>query len=130
MNEWFDRFEGVPDTADALLAEAIKCDMKERLEQAMLDDAVLLDFLSSRTATVEFDVVIDRGLGGGELAFIPERAENEPFAASIGLPAVTAMVASMRRRLEADESAWSRLEDESFCFEISVHPDAVTLSEA
>jgi hypothetical protein len=118
----------MPNSADELLAEAIKRDIYGRLEQAMLDDEVVSEFLNNSPATVVFDVVIDRDAEEAEtrpLAFRGEERDDVPFVASIGRPAVAAMVASMRKRIGRAESAPLATPDEPFFFEIAVHPDPV-----
>lgn len=115
QKEQFD-FDTVPSSADALLAEAIRLDVANRLEDAMQDDAVIAEFLTSGHATVELNVTVDRDLGLGDQRFDVPLADDQPFAAIVGQPAVTAMVASIRRRLMAGDV-------EPLVFDIVVSPD-------
>jgi hypothetical protein len=114
-----------PDTADQLLAAAIRRDVESRLEQAMHDDAEIGAFLETAGATVVVDVVIDRELGPGGLEFGQGRPDNQPLAGVIGQPSVAAMLDLLRRRVRDGEAARRHLSQEPFCFEISVHPDVV-----
>lgn len=115
QNQQFD-YDTVPSGADAMLAEAIRRDVAGRLENAMHDDVVIAEFLTTGHASVELNVTIDRDLGPGDLTVDLPRPDDQPFAATIGQPAVAAMVASIRRRLIAGD-------DEPLVFDIVVSPD-------
>lgn len=121
MNQRYD-FSDMPESADELLAVALKRDISNRLEQAMFDDAVIAEFLTTGTATVQFDVVIDRAIGQGQLTFEGARPENQPFAGVMGQPLVAAMVETIRRRVGG---AAQPEREEAFSFEITVSPDDV-----
>lgn len=128
MKPGFYGWDSEPNTAVEMLAEAVRQDMWGRLEDAMYDDDVVAEFLSTHPATVEVDVVIDRELGQGQLAFEMQRDENAPFAAAIAQPAVLAMVRRFRERILEGEAARTVRAQEPITFELALCPEQVYLS--
>lgn len=115
----------MPNTPDELLAEALRRDIGGRLSEAMYADPELAAYLVAHSATVNFDVVIDRALTAeGALPVPDDRPDNQPFAAVIAEPTVIAMVDHMRRGIRRIQ-ALGRDADEEFCFEIVVNPHDV-----
>lgn len=121
-------YDAEPQTADGLLAEAIKRDVCERLERAMYDDDVVSDYLAmtDHALTVTIDVTIDRDLGPGSKLLSLGLPDDEPFAGAIGQPAVTAMLMGVRRRVRR---AGDRPVGE-LAFEVVLNPDRIALRGA
>jgi len=118
-------FSGEADTADGVLAKAIERDVCGRLEQAMHDDVVIARYLEDRGgATVVVTVSIDRELEPAEQAYDLPGGENTPYASKIGPSAVAAIVAGIRRKVQAPGF---RGLDEPLVFDIVVNPGQVQL---
>jgi hypothetical protein len=123
MQPGFYGWDSEPKTAVEVMAEAVKRDVWGRLEEAMYEDDVVAEFLSTNPATVMVDVVVDRELGQGQ-TFETRPSGNAPFAAAIAQPVVMAMVRRFRERIL--EGAVS--EHEPICFEVAFCPEDVRLS--
>lgn len=121
-------FEAEPQSPDGLLAEAIKRDVCGRLEQAMYDDDVIANYLTSSATslTVTVDVTIDRDLKPTSKLLQLGLPDDEPFAAVIGAPAVAAMVVGIRQRVERA----GRRPVREMTFEVVVNPDRISLRSA
>jgi hypothetical protein len=117
-------FAGEADTADGVLAKAIELDVRGRLEQAMHDDAVIARYLDHGEATVVVTVSIDRELAPATETFALPPVDDVPYASRIGPAAVAAIVAGIRRRVQAPGF---RGADEPLVFDIVVNPDRVQL---
>lgn len=117
-------FHEIPDTPGELLVLAVKRDVLGRLEQAMYEDDVIADFLTTGPATVIVDVVIDHELEEGDLSFAGWEADDAPFSSMIGQPAVAAMVTHIRSRILDGEATGMRDGEEPVVFEIAIRPDA------
>jgi hypothetical protein len=118
-------FAGEADTADGVLAKAIEQDVCGRLEQAMHDDVVVARYLELHGgATVVVTVSIDRELAPAADAFAFPEADDQPYASRIGPAATAAIVAGIRRRVQAPGF---RGPDEPLVFDIVVNPDSVRL---
>ncbi len=117
-----------PQTADGMLAEAIKRDVCGRLEQGLNDDAVIAEYLaeSSSGLSVVIEVLIDRELGPGSQMLQLGLPDDQPFAAAIGAPAVAAMLMSIRRKVErAGDRELGEL-----VFEVVMNPERIALRGA
>jgi hypothetical protein len=117
-------FTGEANTADGVLAKAIELDVSGRLEQAMHDDVVIARYLDHAAATVVVTVSIDRDLGPAETAFELAQADDTPYASKIGPACVAAIVAGIRRKVQAPGF---RGADEPMVFDIVVNPGHVQL---
>lgn len=118
-------FSGQADTADGVLAKAIEQDVCGRLEQAMQDDVVVARYLEAHGgATVVVTVSIDRELAAAATPFEFPEADDLPYASRIGPAATAAIVAGIRRRVQAPGY---RGPDEPLVFDIVVNPDHVRL---
>ncbi|MDB5095671.1 MAG: hypothetical protein JWM80_92 [Cyanobacteria bacterium RYN_339] len=117
-------FSGEADTADGVLAKAIERDVCGRLERAMHDDVVIARYLDQGAATVVVTVSIDRELAPAEEAFALPPADDAPYTQRIGPAAVAAIVAGIRRKVQAPGF---RGADEPLVFDIVVNPDRVQL---
>jgi hypothetical protein len=106
-----------------VLEKAIELDVRGRLEQAMHDDVVIARYLDHGEATVVVTVSIDRELAPAATFTLPA-ADDAPYASRIGPAAVAAIVAGIRRRVQAPGF---RGADEPLVFDIVVNPDRVQL---
>ena len=122
-------YEAEPQSPDGLIAEAIKRDVCHRLEEAMYDDEVIADYLSSHAGAslnVTVEVTIDRDLRPDSQLMQLGLPDDEPFAGAIGAPAVAAMVVGIRRHVR--RAGIRPIRD--LAFEVVVNPDRISLRSA